>query len=62
MEIIIIRLSKHNAISDDFIMKDSDHIKNSIPKGIPIVFCECDRYSWYFRNYLLTYNDNVASN
>ena len=30
-------------ISDDFIMKDADHIKNSIPKGIPIVHYECDR-------------------
>ena len=39
----IIKLSKHNAISDDFIMKDPDHIKNSIPKGIPIVHYECDR-------------------
>ena len=45
-------------ISDDFITKDADHIKNSIPKGIPIVHYECDRYSWYFRDSLLTYNDD----
>ena len=43
MERIIISLSKHNAISDDFIKELEDHIKNSIPKGIPIVHYECDR-------------------
>ena len=32
-----------SVISDDFIMKDADHIKNSIPKGIPIVHYEYDR-------------------
>ena len=43
MEIIIISLSKHNAISDDFVKEVEDRIKNSIPKGIPIVHYECDR-------------------
>ena len=47
-----------NIIIEIRVMKDADHIKNSIPKGIPIVHYECDRYSWYFRDSLLTYNDD----